>query len=493
MGSKVLPKVAGEGAVKSIAKGALREGGAGAVAGGLSLQETPEGKISAEKQLKRATGFGLFGAGIGGGLGAAGALKAAIQKSKFDPSFITEQVAPKVQQLFKEQLEKFSPSVQEFARNQLKIPAQAVNTIKNRGIETVRKIRRKFNDSTDPIFQKINQGITSVDDAAKQAFKSTINRVPQGSSFPADKTLNSMQGVLKNLNLVDKNGVLTPSSQNVTDPAVRGIIKQFGILQGKIRNVALKQTGKINKQQIMDKFSLQEKTEIANRLNTTVSDLVLTSKFSKIQIIESLNPKEISKLIGSNRNISKGDFDLLKLEMDSLFQESKANRRLVQQVRESMFDDAEKIAPGVKRARDLFRKSKEAEKRFSQSQFKEKKLDNFQKISKDELRELRELEEFTGVKFVDDVDALTSARLLDKVDDFAVAKFGDESKLIQKLKKAESKSDFAKIKREFVELFGESKDLDKIFADIRQFGTVQNAKSLGKRGALIAAPIRGFR
>jgi len=86
----------------------------------------------------------------------------------------------------------------------------------------------------------------------------------------------------------------------------------------------------------------------------------------------------------------------------------------------------------LQQARALQRKAFEAEGKFLDSKGnikalgKEKKLDNFHKFTQEEIRQLRNIEDYTGVKFVDDVSNLTSARELDKLAEFNPDTFAND-------------------------------------------------------------------
>ena len=481
----VLPKIAGEGMVKKIGRDAIT----GGLAAGSRLTPDEEGKVSLEQQAKQTALGTLGGAAFGTVAGGLSKAKAKIDASPFNPSFLTEQLAPKMEGMFKKAVERLDPKMQGFLNHKLKIPQRTIATIKSKGIDTIRKVREKFNDSTDDIFTKIEQGFVNKDAAATQAFNKTINRVSNKANFPIDNTIKRMEGMLTNLGLF-KGGKLTPSGQQVSDPALKGLIGQYSKIINRVSENRIRIVGNMKKDDIWKQFDFSERLEMAKRLNTDVLTLL---KMPKNRLIQSLDKNQILKLVGNKANtISKRDYQVLKLEVDSLFKESKSNRRFVQQTKEALFDDADQIAPGTKQAKELFRKNKEAEEKFRQSQFKEKKLDNYQKFSEDEIRQLKEVEEFTGVNFVDDVDSITAARMMDKVDDYTREELGGTSKLIQALKKADNAADFNKVKKQFEETLGKSPELDKLFKDLKSFTKTQDIKNIGLRPLFDALRIKGL-
>jgi hypothetical protein len=100
----------------------------------------------------------------------------------------------------------------------------------------------------------------------------------------------------------------------------------------------------------------------------------------------------------------------------------KPSDRLVMGARNALYSAAERSGmTGLRAARDLERQIYQTEAKYLNSKtgnFKalgnENSLDRFHNLTEAQKRELQELEKYTGVKFIDELDALTAGRYLEK-------------------------------------------------------------------------------
>ena len=389
LAGKTLSKLVAPKLIKAVAKGAIT----GGVMGALQTPEEGKGILKPAERLKQVATWGGLGglfplAGVGlskageivtksgrwvakniGGITDATVttIKRLGANRVFDPlkakaDYITQDLTFKVQTKITQAIQNFTPNIQKFAQEKLKIPESAINTIKKSGINAVNKVRQLYANSTDAISQKISQGFAGMRELADKSYQDAVG------AFKGD-TINSQ-----------------PFYQSIQ----RGLRQKGWIdLQG---NPTTRYKGGLD----------------------TVSDK-LTDLYLDMRGTVTAQGKRIAGQI-----MSKEDFFTYRDALSGMLKE-KPSDRLVMQAKNALYNSAEQSGmTGLRTARDLERKVFEMEGKFLDSQGnlkalgKENNLNRFHKLTQDQIRQLREIENYIGEKFVNDLDALTAGQYLDE-------------------------------------------------------------------------------
>lgn len=283
---------------------------------------------------------------------------------KSSADYVSQVLAPRLTEKIKQSVQKFTPAVQKFASEKLKIPQSAVETIKKKGVNNVSAIRQKYNDSTDLISQKITTGFQKMEQQADDAYIKAVDSF-KGGQINSQKFFNSVQKALRTKGWIDAQGNTTNRYKGGLDP-------------------------------ITDKMT----------------DLYLDMR--------NVTTKAGKKIVG--QMMSKEDFFTYRDTLSAMLRD-KPSDRLIMQARNALYDSAEKSGMiGIKNARNLEAKAYSMKDRFLdktgniKALGKEQSLDRYHKLSLEQKRLLREIESYTGEKFVDDLEVLSASRYLDKIE-----------------------------------------------------------------------------
>jgi len=276
-------------------------------------------------------------------------------------NYITDDVAPQAHAIYQESVKRFTPQIQQFAKEELKIPETAIKTISKNGVDDVIATSEKYGNSTDPIYQKIQNGIQAKDaqvtEAYKQAFSGVSNKMPIG----VNRTYRAMSGLLKRVGYIDEMGNATTLGKSQSRNQVLGSILDY---------------------------------------------------------YESLNPSSSFNKVGlkSPGAINKSQWLLFRENLSRLQKQSGSQRKSVTTILDALHSDAEASGmKGIQNARSLARANFQAEDNIlNNAIIREKRLNNFQKMSAEEVRQLKSIERYIGESFVNDLDKLTAAQELQK-------------------------------------------------------------------------------
>ena len=380
-GAEKLPKFVGKALVTKVAKGA----GAGAVGMGLAgdTLEDRRSKAMFGATIGGAIPLGIEGGKVVGGFIAksgrwvakniGGITDATVNTIKrlgasrvFDPlkakaDYIVTDLVPRIQQKVEQSIKSFTPQIQKFAKEKLKIPQTAITTIKNKGVDTIQKIRQTYNNSTDAISQRIANGFRKMEQQADDAYVKAVDSF-KGKSINSQSFYQSIQRGLRVKGWVDLQGNPTTRYRSGLDP-------------------------------VTDKLT----------------DLYLDMR----PVTTGVGKRMVGQII------SKEDFFTYRDALNSMLKDRPSDR-LVMQAKNALYGSAEKSGmTGLKAARDLEAKVFSMGDKFLDSQGnlkalgKEQNLGRFHKLSQDQIRQLREIEGYVGEKFIDDLDALTAGQYLD--------------------------------------------------------------------------------
>lgn len=351
-------------------------------------------------------------------LGAAGktliGAKDAISKSA--SNYVTDVVAPKAYQMYQDSVQKFTPEIRKFATDKLKIPQSAVDTIRRNGVQSVQNVRNSFGDSTDPIFQKITEGIQNFRTKADDAYKTAMDAVPDGHLFKINGTYNKLENTLQKNKLVDLQG----------NPTQR----------------------------------LAGADPVYQKMNNIYQDMK-----------SSLVPD--GKKIATG-NVPKTDFNYYRDSFNRLYRDNPSDRD-VKGIIDSLYDDADSAGfNGIKQARSLQKQAFEIEDKYAASPLiKEGKLDNFHNLTENDKRNLSSLQGKIGVNFMDDLENVSAGKYLDKLNEF------NKDRFVNDLNKASDPKYTNYIKSQYSDLLG-SGNADSIFKDIVAGRQGRQIKTAGK-------------
>lgn len=288
-------------------------------------------------------------------------------------NYITDDVAPQAHAIYQDSIKKFTPQIQQFAKEELKIPETAIKTISKNGVDDVMTTAEKYGNSTDPIYQKIQDGIQGKDMAVNEAYKQAFSGVSNKTPIPMNRTYRAMSGLLKRTGYIDEVGNATTIGKSQSRNPTLGAILDY---------------------------------------------------------YESMNPSQSFNKIGlkSPASINKSQWILFRENLSRLQKQSGSQRKSVTSILNALHSDAESAGlKGIKNARALARANFQAEDNIlTNSLIRERKLNNYQKFSMEERRQLKAIERFIGEPFVDDLDKLTAAQELQKFNKYNLGNFQRE-------------------------------------------------------------------
>lgn len=342
--------------------------------------------------------------------------------------YLTNNVAPKVHQLFQDAVSKFTPEIEKFAREK-NVPESAISTIKKNGTQAIEQMKNPQGEySTDAISQRISQGLAQKDKEVSDAYKAATGSAKQNKAvIPLNRTKRTMAAILRNHGYIDKSGNETAMASN---------------------------------------------------------DLVQNSPLKTLLgYYKGLNPKTEEGVTGVNTyqwNDLRNNLSKLRRQDPSI--EMKA-------VLDSVHSDAERAGlKGIKEARALAARNFEAEDKFSKSgggvkaMLEEKGLGRYHAMSGEQKRGLQELANHIGDKnLVNDVEKTSAGQYLDKIHE------GKDLKSFQTLLNdaVDSKWTVSK-KKELEQLVGKD-NADKIIKEVIGHRRTNTARKLATGGSIYEA------
>jgi len=416
----------------------------GAVTGGAY---TPTGDILAPKER-------LETAAVGGGLPLLGvsAQKAgsvirgglqALGKSSSD--YVTTKVAPKAYQYYQDAIQNMTPEIQKFAEQSMKVPKNAIKTVKRLGVDRISAIRQAYNDSTDEIYQKIEQGFANKRELADDAYAQAMDNPPKnfGGTIDVRNTVKTMKNVFK--------GSLGEATRGPQGNRLYMIMQEL-------------------ESRMPDQGAGFYSAKGGVPTPTEMKRVLRGEKMTDIQGEVRLNTKQFTELRDA---------------LNGLYRENPYDRNIAK-VMDTLYHDGESSGlTGLLKARNLQREAFEAEENlYRKGLINEKKLDNFQKLSANDVRQLRDIEKYTGTEFVDDLDAVTADRALDKLREYNPERF------VNDLNKASNPAWTKHIQQQYESILGKDKAkeiFDEVIANRRGRILKRGGVILGGLAATAAA------
>ena len=374
-----LPFLAGKSLLKKIARSAVLGGTAGAL-------QTPERSgiplLAPKERLEQAA----VGAGLGAlvppvSTGIEGVKRGIGYMGKTAAGYVNAKIVPKANQMYQEAVNKFTPEIQKFAREKLKIPEGAINTIKTKGVNAINAIGQKYGNSTDVIFQKIGAGFERVRKFADDAYDMAMNNAPEGKQINIRPAIEQAGNKLKRLGLITNKGKLTELGQSeIAQDNVYGKLLDFYKSANAISGVGRLQGRPLTQPQMIKVFKAMRGTKV-----------------------------------------NKEQYTFLRDKLNSLYKNKPSDVDVGRVVNQFYADGEASGIKGLQMARKLQRESFRAEGKFMNKSGElkafagEKKLLKFHELSKEQIRQLKKVEDYIGENFIDDLDALTSKQYLDEL------------------------------------------------------------------------------
>lgn len=277
--------------------------------------------------------------------------------SKAKASYITDEVAPKAFSVYKNNVEKFTPEIESYAKTDLAVPEEAIKTIKSNGVNNIDVLSNQYGGSTDPIYQKIQKGIEKKSQEVEEAYSKAFNKMPDSSLIHVDKTKRAMGEMLR----------------------------EYGYIDSK------------NKETIM-----------------AINDTIENSPLKRILgFYKALNPNTAEGVTALNPS----QWNLFRNNLSRLSRQDKSLSNKITGILDSLHADAEKAGlKGITSARNLARANFQAEENIlNSSLIKERRLDNYFKLQESDKRQLKSIEDFIKTPFINDLKGITAGKYLTNI------------------------------------------------------------------------------
>jgi len=339
---------------------------------------------------------------------------------KFKTDYITQNLLPRAQQFIKTNIEKFTPGIERFAREKLKISQSAINTIKSKGVKTIEATRGRLKDNIDEVSQRITRGIENkrlqADNAYKTAvdnFKGTIN----ASSFRV-----KLGEILRQRGWIDKTGKPTTRFGAKLDPVLDDLTRLHQDLRAIYKGKAIK-----------------------------------------------------------GFKIPKEDFITYRDMLGRLLKDRPSDRSIMQ-LREALYQSAEQSGmKGIVGARNLERVANQVEQNLvKKGLVGERGLGNYHKMTQEQKWALKEIEYYIKDPFIDDLAQLTAARDIDKIYAPISDIPGQGNPIANQLMQATDPRKFNFIKNNLRPFLGNA--TESIFKDLGAHRFATGIKTAGKYG-----------
>lgn len=352
---------------------------------------------------------------------------------KSRPDYLVKDVAPEAQRVFEANVTKFTPEIENYAKDILKIPDEAIQTIKTKGTNTISKAKETIG-STDNIGQKINDALAIKDSEVSKAYSNAFSKTKDTDLIPIEKTQSAMRGILKKYGYIDNQG--QPTS--------------------------------IARPEALDK--------------SIARDRPLDAIFGYYNYMspEGAFPgaKATSNVVGG---INKSQWNLFRDNLSKLRREGTQRSKEITGVLNALHDDAEKAGiQGIKEARNLARENFNAHEVFKENLYKENKLNNFfeKSFTQEQKRSLKGLESYIKTPFIEDLKSITASKYLDKIQD---GKSLDN--FVSLVNKAEDPKYTVYVRNQLKDLIGQ-KNADKIIKEVISY---RKLRTVGKWAGRVAA------
>ena len=414
--AKLLPKLAGKESIKRLA-GRFALGGG--MFGGTQLADED---VSIKGQAGQAIGGAVAGLGIGAGFGATKAVVRALPKIRTE--FINKQVVPRMQKLYSQAVDSFSPSVRNHAIKVAKIPKNVVEYIGNRGTAVI----RKATDTFDDMAINIKKGFEAADDNVNAMYKDAFSNYK--GVVDVDDAFRESAKVLTRHGYIDQLGNRTSISKAAGgDPSLKALTDIYEMLvsQRGASSTALgrSQVGGVNSYVWQDIRNALSKASMRGGKDSITGEITTISNKLHNQA-EKLGIKGIKTARDASR----------KWWQHKAIVERIAGRDAVSKetVLKSVFGEGQKV------------------------------------------RDLSVIDDYLGTNYSTRVRDTVAKQALDKIDEIGSTDALGNSKLISFFKQAEKSSEFGTVKKKLTEIIGQSSELDDIFNEIKVFNRVQSGK-----------------
>lgn len=361
------------------------------------------------------------------------------------PDFVRSTLAPEAQKLFQKSFNQFDENFQKFAKNKLRIDDEAVQYISNRTPQVVSESANSLKNTTDSVYQNITSLIKEKVDQAIKLYDNVIANAPETKSINIHNTYKELGNVLRKYGFINSSGKRTPLANEAS-------------MQNSIYRKLL---------------------DVYESRNNLVGIKALEGK--------DLTSSQMVKMMRADREtlINKNQFQLIRDNLNQLYREAPSDINLSKVISQLHIDADASGIQGLQIARKAFREARQLEDRFLNSPIiKERKLDKIFKLSGEEMRSLRDLENMLNIKIEVPVKDIVAKQMLEKglrsqkIEDVVL---GENEFFARQLDTAMNSAKYNTVKELMREALGDDKAVDKIFNDLTSFNSILKMKdAIGK-------------
>ncbi len=323
--------------------------------------------------------------------------------NKIKQDFVDRVIFPKAQKLTVDTVNNFDKPVQNYLIDK-GVPKQAVDHIAELTPKTVKNMAAGA-ENTDPVVLKIQSDLGAKQAEIDKAYSTAMNNVSNDTSINTPDTYQAMGDFLKKYGYIKQNGAQNPMamlpSRNPVLEKINNLyqtMKPSNVLQQRLDSGQLGLT----KQELIDtirnngEYRPDALSNIAKKLGVSENDVILNNQVSKKDIVGALSKLQQTRL-GDLQYIpiNKYQWNLFRNELSNVRNSDQSLSGEVTNILDSLHNDAESAGlKGINNARSLARDYFQHQDLFDK--FNQSKLDNIFKQKGEDLRNLRQLGNYTG-------------------------------------------------------------------------------------------------
>jgi hypothetical protein len=289
---------------------------------------------------------------------------------RIKPDYVPGTVIPDAVDTFKGMIKKGTSGFHSFLERKGIIPKSASETLKQFGEEDIKLTSDKNLNSTDPIVNRIQNGIIKKRELADKTYKGAVENF--NGNINSTGFYRNIEKSLQNKGWVDADGKPTVRYKAGLSPTY-------------------------------------------DKLTDLYSDM--TEKMEKTGLLDS-SGKPILKTttrIPGEKIITKEDFSTYRDALSDMLKE-KPSDIAINKARSALYDAAENSGmKGIKQARTLYREAEQFEKDVPERLLKEGNLDKYHTWTEADKKSLQNVEKYTGESFIDDLKKISAQKHIDNI------------------------------------------------------------------------------
>ena len=289
---------------------------------------------------------------------------------RIKPDYVPGTVIPDAVDTFKGMINKGTSGFHSFLERKGIIPKSASETLKQFGEEDIKLTSDKNLNSTDPIVNRIQNGIIKKRELADKTYKGAVENF--NGNINSTGFYRNIEKSLQDKGWVDADGKPTVRYKAGLSPTY-------------------------------------------DKLTDLYSDM--TEKMEKTGLLDS-GGKPILKTttrIPGEKIITKEDFSTYRDALSDMLKE-KPSDIAINKARSALYDAAENSGmKGIKQARTLYREAEQFEKDVPERLLKEGNLDKYHTWTEADKKSLQNVEKYTGESFIDDLKKISAQKHIDNI------------------------------------------------------------------------------